>query len=133
MTDIAGNPPPLILPPGFSRTATSLSNKDLRRLNDAITRLHAVNARLWTTEDQVRVAGLAAEQVSDLKREIDQLNAERNALAERADEVLGALAAPHLGQDRQAHPRDRLRHHRPDQQSGRPRADREDHQIAVGD
>ncbi|MEV6009171.1 DUF4254 domain-containing protein [Streptomyces sp. NPDC051976] len=92
MTRFTGTPPPLILPPGFSRAAASLVEKDLRRLDDALTRLHAVNTRLWTTEDQVRAAGLPAERVADCKREIDQLNAERNALAERADEVLGALA-----------------------------------------
>lgn len=92
MTTVTSNPPPLILPPGFSRAAASLPEKDLRRFDDAVTRLHAVNTRLWKTEDQVRAAGLPAERVADCKREIDQLNAERNALAERADEVLGALA-----------------------------------------
>lgn len=86
-----GAPPPLILPPGFSRTAATLPEKDLRRFDDAITRLHAVNGRLWKAEDQVRATGLPAERVADCKREIDQLNAERNALAERADEVLGAV------------------------------------------
>lgn len=92
MTSIAGNPPPLILPPGFSRAAAGLPEKDLRRLDDAVARLHAVNARLWKAEDHVRATGLPAERVADCKREIDQLNAERNALAERADEVLGPLA-----------------------------------------
>lgn len=92
MTSFAGSPPPLIIPPGFSRAAASLMEKDLRRLDDALTRLHAVNTRLWKTEDQVRATGLPAVRVADCKREIDQLNAERNALAERADEVLGALA-----------------------------------------
>ncbi|MFI1097336.1 DUF4254 domain-containing protein [Streptomyces sp. NPDC020917] len=92
MTTIAPSPPPLLLPPGFSRAAATLTEKDLRRLDDAITRLHTVNARLWRTEDQVRATNLPAERVADFKREIDQLNAERNALAERADEVLGPLA-----------------------------------------
>lgn len=92
MMTIPVNPAPLILPPGFSRAAARLSEKDLRRLDDAITRLHTVNARLWKTEDQVRATSLPADRVADFKREIDQLNAERNALAERADEVLGPLA-----------------------------------------
>ncbi|MFI0711240.1 DUF4254 domain-containing protein [Streptomyces inhibens] len=86
------NSPPLVLPPGLSRATATLSEKDLRRLDDAVTRLHTVNANLWDAEDRVRDARLTAVQVADCKREIDQLNAERNALAERADEVLGTLA-----------------------------------------
>lgn len=57
-----------------------------------MTRLHTVNSRLWDAEDHVRGVWLTAVRVADCKREIDQLNAERNALAERADEILGALA-----------------------------------------
>ncbi|MFH8684180.1 DUF4254 domain-containing protein [Streptomyces lydicus] len=86
------NSPPLVLPPGLSRATATLSEKDWRRLDDAVTRLHTVNANLWNAEDRVRDARLTAVQVADCKREIDQLNAERNALAERADEVLGTLA-----------------------------------------
>ncbi|MFD3653453.1 DUF4254 domain-containing protein [Streptomyces sp. NPDC058620] len=86
------NSPPLVLPAGLARTLATLQNKDQRRLDDTITRLHTVNGRLWDTEDQVRGALLSAAQVADCKREIDQLNAERNMLAERADEVLGTLA-----------------------------------------
>lgn len=92
MMSIPASPPPLILPPGFSRAAVSLPEKDLHRLDAAITRLHSVNAHLWNTEDRVRATSLPADRVADFKREIDQLNAERNALAERADEVLGPLA-----------------------------------------
>ncbi|CAG7643468.1 DUF4254 domain-containing protein [Actinacidiphila bryophytorum] len=92
MTAHTGGPPPLLLSPGFARAAAGLPQKNLRRLDDALTRLHAVNSRLWQTEDRVRTAGLPADRIADFKREIDQLNAERNALAERADEVLGALA-----------------------------------------
>ncbi|MFB7630449.1 DUF4254 domain-containing protein [Streptomyces sp. NPDC056149] len=84
--------PPLALPPGLSRAVATLPQKDWRRLDDAVTGLHTVNARLWDAEDRVRGASLTAAQVADCKREIDQLNAERNALAERADEVLGSLA-----------------------------------------
>ncbi|MFD4814860.1 DUF4254 domain-containing protein, partial [Streptomyces sp. NPDC058418] len=86
------NSPPLVLPPGLARTLAVLQDKDRRRLDDTITRLHTVNGRLWDTEDRVRGTLLSAAQVADCKREIDQLNAERNALAERADEVLGSLA-----------------------------------------
>jgi adenylylsulfate kinase-like enzyme len=93
---LTGGPPPLLLPPGFARAAAGLPDKELRRLDDALARLHAVNSRLWQTEDRVRTVGLSADRVADFKREIDQLNAERNVLAERADEVLGVLtgAAP---------------------------------------
>ncbi|MFI1715935.1 DUF4254 domain-containing protein [Streptomyces litmocidini] len=86
------NSPPLVLPPGLSRAIAALQDKDQHSLDDAVTRLHTVNGRLWDTEDRVRSALLSAAQVADCKREIDQLNAERNALAERADEVLGSLA-----------------------------------------
>ncbi|MGQ7750856.1 DUF4254 domain-containing protein [Streptomyces sp. WC2508] len=86
------NSPPLVLPPGLSRTIATLQDKDRHRLDDTVTRLHTVNGRLWNAEDRVRGALLSAAQVADCKREIDQLNAERNALAERADEVLGSLA-----------------------------------------
>ncbi|GAA3376650.1 hypothetical protein GCM10020367_49170 [Streptomyces sannanensis] len=86
------NSPPLVLPPGLTRAMAMLQDKDRHRLDDAVTRLHTVNGRLWDTEDRVRGALLSAAQVADCKREIDQLNAERNALAERADEVLGSLA-----------------------------------------
>lgn len=86
------NSPPLVLPPGLGRAVATLQDKDRHRLDDTITRLHTVNGRLWDTEDRVRGTLLSAAQVADCKREIDQLNAERNALAERADEVLGSLA-----------------------------------------
>lgn len=86
------NSPPLVLPPGLSRAIATLQDKDRHRLDDTVTRLHTVNGRLWNAEDRVRGALLSAAQVADCKREIDQLNAERNALAERADEVLGSLA-----------------------------------------
>ncbi|WP_326740350.1 DUF4254 domain-containing protein [Streptomyces sp. NBC_01022] len=86
------NSPPLVLPAGLARTLATLQHKDQRRLDDTITRLHTVNGRLWDTEDRVRGTLLSAAQVADCKREIDQLNAERNMLAERADEVLGTLA-----------------------------------------
>ncbi|MDT9683703.1 DUF4254 domain-containing protein [Streptomyces sp. TRM76323] len=89
---MAQNFPPLILPPGLLQAVTGLRDKDRRRLDDTVARLHSVNGRLWDTEDRVRGALLTAAQVADCKREIDQLNAERNALAERADEVLEALA-----------------------------------------
>ncbi|MEU8097505.1 DUF4254 domain-containing protein [Streptomyces rubiginosohelvolus] len=81
------NSPPLVLPPGLTRAMATLQDKDRQRLDDTITRLHTVNGRLWDTEDRVRSALLSSAQVADCKREIDQLNAERNALAERADEV----------------------------------------------
>ncbi|MFB8216104.1 DUF4254 domain-containing protein [Streptomyces anulatus] len=86
------NSPPLVLPSGLARAIATLQDKDLHRLDDTVTRLHTVNGRLWDTEDRVRGALLSAAQVADCKREIDQLNAERNTLAERADEVLGSLA-----------------------------------------
>ncbi|MGW2179338.1 DUF4254 domain-containing protein [Streptomyces sp. NPDC001732] len=86
------NSPPLVLPPGLARAIATLQDKDRHRLDNTVTRLHTVNGRLWDTEDRVRSALLPATQVADCKREIDQLNAERNALAERADEVLGSLA-----------------------------------------
>ncbi|WP_405616566.1 DUF4254 domain-containing protein [Streptomyces sp. NBC_01508] len=86
------NSPPLVLPPGLARVIATLQDKDRHRLDDAVTRLHTVNGRLWDIEDRVRGALLSAAQVADCKREIDQLNAERNVLAERADEVLGSLA-----------------------------------------
>ncbi|MFG2224072.1 DUF4254 domain-containing protein [Streptomyces sp. NPDC048644] len=85
-------PPPLVVPPGLLQAVATLQDKDRWRLDDTLTRLHTVNGRLWDTEDRVRGALLSAAQVADCKREIDQLNAERNALAERADEVLGSLA-----------------------------------------
>ncbi|MDH2390870.1 DUF4254 domain-containing protein [Streptomyces sp. HNM0663] len=84
--------PPLVLPPGLAGATATLQDKDRRRLDDTITRLHTVNGRLWDTEDRVRGALLTAAQVADCKREIDQLNAERNALTERADEILGTFA-----------------------------------------
>ncbi len=84
--------PPLVLPPGLAGATAALQDKDRRRLDDTVTRLHTVNGRLWDTEDRVRGALLTAAQVADCKREIDQLNAERNALAERADEILGTFA-----------------------------------------
>ncbi|MER5502605.1 DUF4254 domain-containing protein [Streptomyces sp. NPDC002561] len=86
------NSPPLVLPPGLARAIATLQDKDRHRLDNTVTRLHTVNGRLWDTEDRVRSALLPATQVADCKREIDQLNAERNALGERADEVLGSLA-----------------------------------------
>ncbi|MFG2565220.1 DUF4254 domain-containing protein [Streptomyces sp. NPDC048567] len=86
------NSPPLVLPPGLVRAMATLQDKDRHRLNDTVTRLHTVNGRLWDTEDRVRSTLLSAAQVADCKREIDQLNAERNTLAERVDEVLGSLA-----------------------------------------
>ncbi|MFG2407230.1 DUF4254 domain-containing protein [Streptomyces brevispora] len=86
------NSPPLVLPSGLSRTLAALQDKDRRRLDDTVTRLHTVNGRLWDTEDRVRGALLSTAQVADCKREVDQLNAERNTLAERADEILGTLA-----------------------------------------
>ncbi|MGW7641197.1 DUF4254 domain-containing protein [Streptomyces decoyicus] len=86
------NSPPLVLPPGLARAMATFRDKDRRRLDDTVTRLHTVNSRLWDTEDRVRGSLLSSAQVADCKREIDQLNAERNLLAERADEVLGALA-----------------------------------------
>lgn len=87
-----GHPPPLEVPPGLATAVTSLSEKDQRRLDDALTRLHAVNALLWDAEDRVRVPGLSPRKIADLKREIDQLNSERNAIAERADNILAVLA-----------------------------------------
>ncbi|MFD4833657.1 DUF4254 domain-containing protein [Streptomyces uncialis] len=86
------NSPPLVLPPGLARAIATLPDKDRHRLDDTVTRLHTVNGHLWGTEDRVRGASLSAAQVADCKRAIDQLNAERNVLAERADEVLGSLA-----------------------------------------
>ncbi|MYY12649.1 DUF4254 domain-containing protein [Streptomyces sp. SID4919] len=86
------NSPPLVLPPGLARAVATLPEKDRHRLDDTVTRLHTVNGHLWGTEDRVRGALLSAAQVADGKREIDQLNAERNVLAERVDEVLGSLA-----------------------------------------
>lgn len=90
------NPPALVLPPGLARAMTMLQGKDRHRLDGALSRLHTVNGRLWNAEDRVRDASLTAAQVADCKREIDQLNAERNTLAEGADEVLGLLAAEDL-------------------------------------
>ncbi|MCX4694798.1 DUF4254 domain-containing protein [Streptomyces sp. NBC_01408] len=87
--------PSLVLPPGLMLAAAALPPKDQQRLDDTLTRLHATNSRLWLAEDRVR-GGLSESQVADCKREIDQLNAERNHLAERADEVLAALAGPPL-------------------------------------
>lgn len=84
-------PPRLDLPPGLARAVTALGDKDQCRLDDAVTRLHTINARLWTAEDRVRDPGLPAARVADLKREIDQLNAERNALAEQTDDILVTL------------------------------------------
>ncbi|MFD4371082.1 DUF4254 domain-containing protein, partial [Streptomyces sp. NPDC058527] len=84
--------PILVPPPGLARVLATLQSKDRRRVDEAVTRLHTVNGRLWDTEDRVRGALLSAAQIADCKREIDQLNAERNVLAERADEVLGSLA-----------------------------------------
>lgn len=86
--------PPLEIPPGLARAVTALPEKDRRRLDDAVTRLHSVNGRLWDAEDRVRGISLTSERVADCKREIDQLNAERNQLGERADEVLSTLAGP---------------------------------------
>lgn len=88
------HPPLLVIPPGLARAVTALPEKDRRRLDDAVTRLHTVNGRLWNAEDRVRGTSLTSERVADCKREIDQLNAERNQLAERADETLGTLAGP---------------------------------------
>ncbi|GAB3108691.1 hypothetical protein GCM10027160_06960 [Streptomyces calidiresistens] len=85
--------PALVLPPGLARATSSLGEKDRRRLDDVLTRLHTVNGRLWEAEDRVRDPDLPAAGVADAKREIDQLNAERNALAERADDILVGLAA----------------------------------------
>ncbi|WP_327373035.1 DUF4254 domain-containing protein [Streptomyces sp. NBC_01216] len=87
--------PSLALPPGLMLAAAALPPKDQQRLDDTLTRLHATNSHLWLAEDRVR-GGLSESQVADCKREIDQLNAERNNLAERADEVLAALAGPPL-------------------------------------
>jgi dephospho-CoA kinase len=84
--------PPLLLSPELSRSAASLGEKDQRRLDDVLRQLHTVNGRLWAAEDLVRTPGLAIGQVADAKREIDQLNGDRNTLAERADEILGLLA-----------------------------------------
>jgi hypothetical protein len=74
------------------RAIAALPAKDQRRLDDTFARLHAANGRLWDAEDRVRAQHLTVVQVADCKREIDQFNSERNALAERADEVLGSLA-----------------------------------------
>jgi dephospho-CoA kinase len=74
------------------RAIAALPAKDQQRLDDTFTRLHAANGHLWDAEDRVRGQHLTVLQVADCKREIDQFNSERNALAERADEVLGSLA-----------------------------------------
>ncbi|OIJ86413.1 hypothetical protein BIV24_26510 [Streptomyces colonosanans] len=52
----------------------TLQNKDRRRLNDSVTRLHTITGRQWDTEDRVHGALLSAVHVADYKREIDQLN-----------------------------------------------------------
>ncbi|MDQ0958067.1 hypothetical protein QFZ66_001945 [Streptomyces sp. B4I13] len=83
---------PLVIPPGLARAIATLAEKDRRRLDDAVTRLHTVNGLLWDAEDRVRGTALTTAQVTDCKREIDQLNAERNQLAERADEILSTFA-----------------------------------------
>ena len=64
MTAFTGGTPPLLLPPGFARAAAGLPEKELRRLDDALARLHAVNSRLWRTEDRVRAVGLSADRVA---------------------------------------------------------------------
>ncbi|TQF01940.1 DUF4254 domain-containing protein [Kitasatospora acidiphila] len=84
--------PPLILPDGLAEAVQTLPDKDCRRLTQALEGLHAVNSRLWEAEDRVRAADASPVAVADAKRAIDQLNAERNQLAERADEVLATLA-----------------------------------------
>ncbi|GLV88644.1 hypothetical protein Slala04_00980 [Streptomyces lavendulae subsp. lavendulae] len=90
---MTANVPPLVLPPRLIRAAAVLPPKDRQRLDDTLNRLHATNGRLWLAEDRVR-GGLSEAEIADCKREIDQLNAERNNLAERVDEVLAALAGP---------------------------------------
>ncbi|MFF4989310.1 DUF4254 domain-containing protein [Streptosporangium saharense] len=86
--------PPLILSTGLTCAIAGLQDKDRHRLNDTIARLHSVNGHLWNIENRVRGTLLSTAQVADCKREIDHLNAERNALAERADEFFGSLTGP---------------------------------------
>ncbi|MFI9310908.1 DUF4254 domain-containing protein [Streptomyces triculaminicus] len=84
---------PMQLPAALRDIVDGLADKDRQRLTDALERLHHVNALLWQAEDRVRAPGAPPQRIADAKREIDQLNAERNTWAERADEVLGTLTA----------------------------------------
>ncbi|WP_308129698.1 DUF4254 domain-containing protein [Kitasatospora aureofaciens] len=90
--------PPLVLPPSLTEAVQALPDKDRHRLTKALESLHTVNSRLWEAEDRVRAAGVDPAAVADAKRAIDQLNAERNQLAERADEVLTTLATAGSGE-----------------------------------
>lgn len=57
------------------------------KLIKALTRLHEVNSRQWSTEDQIRSA--EDEDIPQFKREIDGLNGLRHELIEETDRTLG--------------------------------------------
>lgn len=84
--------PTLVIPPGLAIAVEQLPDKDRSRLTRTLENLHTVNSRLWEAEDRVRAVDADLAAVADAKRAIEQLNAERNHLAERADEVLATLA-----------------------------------------
>jgi len=68
----------------------------------AIDALHLVNFSLWHCEDWARRKELPDTDIARAKRSIDALNARRNLLMERVDELLLALIPAHEPDDRVA-------------------------------
>jgi len=68
------------------------SRQDLPADRNGLERLvieqHLSNFRLWHEEDQARTPNAAAEKIAQVKRNIDQLNQQRNDLIEEIDRTL---------------------------------------------
>jgi len=61
---------------------------------EGIARLHSKNRSLWNAEDQARSSTLPDPELGRLKRRIDELNSERNALIEEIDRVVKRTLDP---------------------------------------
>lgn len=61
---------------------------------EGIARLHSKNRSLWNAEDQARSSTLSDPELGRLKRTIDGLNSERNALIEEIDRAVKRTLDP---------------------------------------
>lgn len=94
MSVVVEQPIPFQIPEALDQLIGQIPPKDRGRIRQAVRRLHEANGELWSAEDCVRAA-TDADAVA-LKRSIDQLNRERNALIDRIDEAFTHLSTRHL-------------------------------------